>query len=39
MCEHLVLKDYNNEILETNKHAHLNTFYELVGDFYMECCI
>jgi hypothetical protein len=34
MDEHLVIKDYINEIIENNNHVHLNVFNAFVWDLY-----
>jgi hypothetical protein len=32
MIGHLLVKDYNNDILKSNNHVHLNIFYEFPKD-------
>jgi hypothetical protein len=32
MIEHLLAKDYNNNILKSNNHIHLNIFYKFPKD-------
>lgn len=34
MGEHLVIKDYNNKILENDNHIHLDTFLKIIGDLH-----
>jgi hypothetical protein len=34
MIEHLLVKDYNNDIFKKNNHVDLNIFYEFPKDFY-----
>jgi hypothetical protein len=32
LLEHLLVEDYDNDILKSNKHVHLNIFYEFPKD-------
>jgi hypothetical protein len=34
MIEHLLIKDYNNDILKNNNYVHLNIFYEFPRDLH-----
>jgi hypothetical protein len=34
VIEHLLIKDYNNDILKSNNHVCLDIFYEFLKDLY-----